>query len=182
MGSGEIIRAARRARGLTLAELGEICQMTPSKLSRVENGQSKLSVDQLMQLSEALGTPFASLAGRGSTDQAYTPPVVTRANEGRYFQAAHCNFEALCTDGMGAGSFFWVAEVAERPGDEITFRDHPGLEFLYVLSGRVAVVFEDGEQLDLASGDAIKFDSSRAHSYLTLSPMLGRVLMVNTPC
>ncbi len=182
MGSGDIIREARRAKGLTLAELGKICQMTPSKLSRVENGQSKLSVDQLMQLSEALGTPFASLAGRGSSDGEYSPSVITQANEGRYFKAPHCNFEALCTDGAGAGSFFWVVEVVQRSGDETTFRDHPGIEFLYVLSGHVAVVFEDGEQLDLAPGDAIKFDSSRPHSYLTLSPMAGRVLMVNTPC
>lgn len=181
MGSGEIIRAARRAKGLTLTELGKMCQMTPSKLSRVENGQSQLSVAQLMQLSEALETPFASLAGHEESDGDHRPPVITRANEGRYFHASHCNFEALCTEGPGVGSFFWVTEVTQRPGDELSYRSHPGLEFLYVLSGSVAVVFEDGEQLDLEPGDAIKFESSRSHSYLSLSPMLGRVLMMNTP-
>ena len=181
MGSGDIIRAARREKGLTLTELGEMCQMTPSKLSRVENGQSQLSVAQLMQLSEALETPFATLAAPESSTDGHGPSVITRAGEGRYFEAPHCNFEALCTEGASVGSFFWVTEITQKPEDELSFRSHPGMEFLYVLAGNMALVFEDSEQIDLAPGDAVKFDSSRSHTYVTRSPMQARVLMMNAP-
>jgi transcriptional regulator with XRE-family HTH domain len=181
MGSGEVIRAARREKGLTLIELGKMCQMTPSKLSRVENGQSQLSVTQLMQLSEALETPFATLAAHEPSADGHGPSVVTRAGEGRFFEAPHCNFEALCTEGASVGSFFWVTEITQKPGDELSYRSHPGLEFMYVLSGNLTLVFKDSEQIDLAPGDAVKFDSSRAHTYVTRSPMQARVLMMNAP-
>jgi transcriptional regulator with XRE-family HTH domain len=181
MTSGEIIRAARRRQGLTLAELGEKCRMTPSKLSRVENGQSQLSVQQLLQLSEALEMPFASLTGQEAAQDGHGPVVVTRAGEGRYYAAEHCNFEALCTEDSALGSFFWVAEVTQREGDELDYKTHPGIEFFYVMSGTIALDFADGERIFLSPGDAVKFDSSRPHTYLSTSPLQARVLMINTP-
>lgn len=179
MGIGQKIRNARKERGLTLEKLGELCDMNPSKLSRVETGQSPLSVDQVLSLSEALNVPFATLARDDEDQEEYGLQVVTRANNGRFFSAQHCDFEALCADDPGLGSFFWQVDVTQRDGDELVYNSHPGIEFLFVLSGSVEVRFRTGESVLLSVGDAFKFDSSWEHAYVSTSALPARLLMVN---
>jgi mannose-6-phosphate isomerase-like protein (cupin superfamily) len=155
--------------------------MNTSKLSRVETDQSPLSIDQVLKLSEALGIPFASIA-QDKQDQLSTKlRVVTKASRGRFFSAEHCDFEALCTDDPGLGSFFWQVEVKQTDGGELVYKSHPGIEFIFVLSGDVEIRFRDGESTVLSSGDAFKFDSSVEHAYISRSTLNARLLMVNAP-
>lgn len=51
---GERIRAAREAKRLTQAELGELCGCSNNHLSHLETGQSKPSLTMLLRLSNAL--------------------------------------------------------------------------------------------------------------------------------
>lgn len=177
---GEKLRAARKERGLTLSQLGALCDMNASKLSRVETGQSPLSVEQVLKLSEALNIPFAAMTQGDIAAESSGLRVVTRANEGRHFSANHCDFEALCTDDLSIGAFFWQVEVTQREGDELEYNAHPGIEFLFVLSGAVEIRFEKSDSVFLSVGDAFKFGASERHTYLSRSALSARVLMVNT--
>jgi mannose-6-phosphate isomerase-like protein (cupin superfamily) len=51
-----------------------------------------------------------------------------------------------------------VEEKDKRP------HEHPGVEFLYLMTGRLQIQVR-GEQQELSEGDAIYFDSSVPHSY-----------------
>jgi len=58
---GQRLRHLRRARGLTLAELGEKVGRTPSVLSLIENGRREPRLSLVEQLASALGVPVAEL-------------------------------------------------------------------------------------------------------------------------
>jgi predicted transcriptional regulator/transcriptional regulator with XRE-family HTH domain len=58
---GQRLRHARRARGLTLAELGAQVGRTPSVLSLIENGRREPRVSLVEQLATALSVPVADL-------------------------------------------------------------------------------------------------------------------------
>lgn len=58
------IRAWRKHRGLTLEQLADRVEMTPSGLSMLERGQSGYTQERLEQLADALMTDPASLLMR----------------------------------------------------------------------------------------------------------------------
>jgi XRE family transcriptional regulator, fatty acid utilization regulator len=58
---GQRLRHLRRARGLTLAELGERVGRTPSVLSLIENGRREPRLSLVEQLAAALGVPVTEL-------------------------------------------------------------------------------------------------------------------------
>src|SRR5215469_4785551 len=58
---GQRLRHLRRARGLTLAELGEQVGRTPSVLSLIENGRREPRLSLVEQLAAALSVPVAEL-------------------------------------------------------------------------------------------------------------------------
>src|SRR5713101_3830439 len=58
---GQRLRHARRARGLTLADLGARVGRTPSVLSLIENGKREPRLILVEQLASALGVSVAEL-------------------------------------------------------------------------------------------------------------------------
>jgi len=58
---GRRIREERKRAGLTLEEISEISDITPSFLAYVERGQKKASLDTIQKLANALRTPVSAL-------------------------------------------------------------------------------------------------------------------------
>src|ERR1700728_3944494 len=61
---GQRLRHARRAKGLTLAELGERVGRAPSVLSLIENGRREPKLSLIDQLAAALSVPAPDLLSR----------------------------------------------------------------------------------------------------------------------
>lgn len=55
------LRALRLAQGLSLGDLAARAHLSPSTLSRIENGQRRLALDQLVVLARALDTGLDEL-------------------------------------------------------------------------------------------------------------------------
>lgn len=60
---GADLRALRRARGMTLAELGDIVDRSVGWLSQVERDLSEPSISDLRQIAKALGISISMLFG-----------------------------------------------------------------------------------------------------------------------
>jgi transcriptional regulator with XRE-family HTH domain len=58
---GERIRHLRREQGLSQVRLAELCGIDHKTISRAENGQYAVSIDQLARLARALDVPSARL-------------------------------------------------------------------------------------------------------------------------
>ena len=61
---GQRLRHIRRARGLTLAELGELVGRAPSALSLLENGRREPKLSLIEALASALAVPADELMSK----------------------------------------------------------------------------------------------------------------------
>ncbi len=180
---GQRLRHARKQLGWTLAELGERAGVSITTISRAERGQLALGYENLAALARALGMDLGTLfanadrAGAGAA----SGPVVTRAGEGVVYRGLSLSYEFLAT-GVDAKPITPMlgtvhARTFNGPQD---FARHPGAEFVHVLSGAICVHFENGEQVRLARGDSLYFDSRLGHAYVTVSRQLARIVGVST--
>ncbi len=64
---GARIRDIRKAKGITLAELGEVIGVTRQQLGRLEAGHRTLKPDLLQRLADALGVPLSRLESEDDT-------------------------------------------------------------------------------------------------------------------
>ena len=72
------------------------------------------------------------------------------------------------------------AEFEPLDPDKVVPHAHPGVEFLYVLSGKLALVFGPEEQ-PLDAGDSAYFPSSRPHGYRRAGDERCTAIVISVP-
>ncbi len=148
------LKARRTERGLSLEALGREAGMSASLLSRLESGARRLSIDHLAALARALDVSVDDLL----VDPAPADP--------RIQPVAHDTDD---------GSTYWALSAATVPGTPRAFKvrirrtelgplqQHPGRDWLYVLSGRLRLRLADHEHV-LGPGEAAEFTTTQPHS------------------
>lgn len=146
------IRALRLAQGWSLEEFAVRARLSPSSLSRIENGQRRLALDQLVTLARALGTSLDQLVEM-DTDDVVSHPVL---------DAAHGRMSWPVKADPG------VTVIRQRmtnpaPDDPSRLRAHPGREWLVVLSG-TAVLMLGNRRVRVETNQAAEFPTMLPHA------------------
>ncbi|MFB7368845.1 helix-turn-helix domain-containing protein [Streptomyces sp. NPDC056222] len=150
---GPRLRALRRARGITLADLSATTGVSESTLSRLENGQRRPSLELLLPLARTYDVPLDDLVGapRSGDPRIHLKPI-------RRFGMT---FVPLSRRPGGVHAFKMIIPAEPTPL-EPTPQTHEGFEWLYVLSGRLRLVIGERD-LTLSPGEAAEFDTSLPH-------------------
>ncbi|MGD9571021.1 MAG: helix-turn-helix domain-containing protein [Thermoleophilia bacterium] len=148
------LRAIRRSRGLTLAEVAERAGMAVSTLSRLETGTRRIALDHIPPLAAALGVSADDLLGAKPPDPRvrHQPP---HEHDGITF------WPLTASTPPGAPRAFKMRISASRTPDPNP-RTHEGHEWLYVLSGRVRLILGDAE-VEAGPGEALEFSTLTPH-------------------
>lgn len=150
---GQRLRALRRARGSTLADLAVETGLTPSTLSRLENGLRRPTLEQLLPLARAHDVPLDDLVGAARTGD---PRVLLRP-----VRRDGMTFVPLTRRPGGVKAFKVIYPPASEWGAPSP-RTHAGYEWFSVMSGRIRFLL--GEQdLLLDQGEAAEFDTRVPH-------------------
>ncbi|WP_199443655.1 helix-turn-helix domain-containing protein [Umezawaea beigongshangensis] len=150
---GPRLRALRRGRGITLAELSMTIGVSESTLSRLESGQRRATLELLLALARVYDVPLDDLVGAPRTGD----PRIHLKPVHRFGMI----FVPLFRRPGGTQAFKMIIPARSAPL-EPTPQTHDGSEWLYVLSGRLRLVL--GEQdLTLPAGEAAEFDTSSPH-------------------
>lgn len=178
---GPRIKALRKDRRLSLAELAKVTGVSESTLSRVENDQTPISAHHLYHLSHALGVDITAFFEAGTRPIARGIRSISRRGEGLPLDTARYSAAVLCTDIANkkmhpAINTVTITDVDAAGG----FSQHEGEEFLHVLAGQLVFVSEFYEPLLLDAGDSLYFDSSMGHAYLSPDGTPAVVLVVAT--
>jgi len=150
---GARLRALRRARGTTLADLAAETGLTPSTLSRLENGLRRPTLEQLLPLARAHDVPLDDLVGAPPTGdpRVHMRPV---ARDGM-------TFIPLTRRAGGIQAFKVIYPPASRWGAP-RLKTHEGYEWFYVMNGHVRFVL-GGQDLRLGPSEAAEFDTRIPH-------------------
>jgi len=177
-GLGRRLRALRRARGMTLAEVAEETSFTAGYLSQIENGQAVPALSALADIAAALG---ADVAAFFPADEA--PRVrVSRAGDTQRIRIESdptTEYVVLASRGSDGAFSALIARYTQASSD-VRSR-HFGERFLYVRSGEG--VFEiAGERHELKPGCFLHYSSHQEHSLtVTSEEPLESVWLVDPP-
>ncbi|MFD0004939.1 helix-turn-helix domain-containing protein [Streptomyces sp. NPDC127178] len=152
-GVGPRFRTLRRARGITLAELAATTGVSESTLSRLESGQRRPSLELLLPLARTYDVPLDELVGAPRTGD----PRIHLKPISRFGMT----FVPLSRRPGGVHAFKMIIPASPEPL-EPTPQTHEGLEWLYVLNGRLRLVIGERD-LTLPPGEAAEFDTSLPH-------------------
>jgi quercetin dioxygenase-like cupin family protein len=176
---GRRIRAVRLARGQSLSQVAAGADLTVSFLSRLERGQTGVTVEKLRRLAAFWGLEIVHLFDRDQGPK----PIIIRAGRGDALrlggngprQAAQS--ESLIPK-VGAALQATLYRTPAGAGRTEPFA-HPGEEFVIVLSG--TITYRAGEEThQLRQGDSIWHPSTLPHGW-TAGPDGAVTLHVNTP-
>ncbi|NRQ35809.1 helix-turn-helix transcriptional regulator [Nonomuraea sp. NN258] len=152
-GVGPRLRALRRHRGITLAELATVTGVSESTLSRLESGQRRATLELLLPLARTYDVPLDDLVGAPRTGD----PRIHLTPIHRFGMT----FVPLSRRPGGVQAFKMI--IPARPEPLVPApQTHDGFEWLYVLSGRLRLVLGERD-LTLPAGEAAEFDTSLPH-------------------
>jgi transcriptional regulator with XRE-family HTH domain len=164
--AGRRIRMLREDNGWTLADLTDKTGISKSTLSKLENGQTNLSLTNLIKLSEGLQIPITTLTNP-SLPRTGARRSMTVLAGGNKIESRDGLYEILCNDLAGQDQIFMRVNLTNRSMSPTGgFHSHPGQEFILVLEGTLVLCTEAYEPSVLETGDSIMFDSSMGHHYV----------------
>jgi transcriptional regulator with XRE-family HTH domain len=148
------LRTLRQARGWTLDDLAARSHVGASTISRIETGQRRLALDQLVTLARALGVTIDDLlADDDATDVVIRPTA--SGNGGAVWLLSRRDDPS----GRVVAQQRLPAGTAAEPDRQV----HPGHDWFYVLDGTVRLVLGGREHI-VAAGEAASFSTMTPHS------------------
>lgn len=162
---GPRLRAARRGRGLTLAELSARAGLSASTLSRLESGKRQANLELLLPLTRHLGIRIDDLLGDDSKDPRVRRPAIHRDG---------LVIAPLAPEGAPIHTY----RITYPPTPHLPeLRTHDGYEWLYVLAGKLRLRL--GEQnLVLGRGEAAEFDTRIPHAMSAAGDKRAQVISI----
>ncbi|PSL52152.1 XRE family transcriptional regulator [Saccharothrix carnea] len=145
------IRALRLAQGLSLEELAGRAHLSQSSLSRIENGQRRLALDQLVTLARALDTTLDQLVENAADDVVISP--IAHGSDNLSWPMK----------GDPALSVMRRRLTEPPPDNPAKMRAHPGREWLVVLSG-AAILLLGNRRFRLETNQAAEFPTMVPHA------------------
>ncbi|MEU3492228.1 helix-turn-helix domain-containing protein [Kitasatospora cineracea] len=146
------IRALRVAQGWSLEELATRANLSQSSLSRIENGQRRLALDQLVTLARALDTTLDQLV-ENAADEVVISPTIDAAR----------GLLRWPVKGDPGLSVMRQRMTDPPPDNPARMRAHPGREWMVVLSG-TAVLLLGHRRYRIETNQAAEFPTMMPHA------------------
>jgi transcriptional regulator with XRE-family HTH domain len=187
-GLGVNLKLRRIKMGLSAKALAERIGVSPSLISKIENGATNPSMDALRKIVMELNVTMADLMdvrdSQTSSGQ-YWPErrrvAVVRADERKVLRLPKrgLEYQLLTPDAQGAAEFVWVEMAPGEGGSEFLSHER-GEESLLVLEGTLDVYVGDACHR-LNKGDCITYDATLSHMYRNEGPQTAIYIYVAVP-
>jgi transcriptional regulator with XRE-family HTH domain len=180
---GEKVRALRLRKKMGLVELGKHTGLSPALLSKIERGRLFPTLPTLLRIALvfSVGLDYFFAGAREK-------PVAVVSRKGDRVRLpdrpgtrdASYRFESLDYPATERRFNSYYAEFPSAASDKPKPHDHPGVEFIYMLEGTLALrIGEDTYELE--AGDTMYFDSSVPHSYRRAGGRTCAAIVVTAP-
>lgn len=175
---GPKLRALRTKKKLGLVELGEHTGLSAALISKIERSKMYPTLPTLLRIAQVFNVGldhFFTQAGQ-------TVHVVRHKDRQRFpenpkAENSTYRFESLDFTAQDRRFNSYLAEFEPAPIDDVKLHKHDGVEFLFVLEGRLGLYVENGETM-LEAEDAAYFDAGQMHGYRRIGRHRCRALAV----
>jgi len=168
---GEKIRALRLKKSMGLVELGKHTSLSAALLSKIERGKLIPTLPTLLRIAMVFSVGLEFFFDNNRNRHLVE---VIRKSERTSFperpgsESSSYWFESLDFKASERKLNSFFAEFVRVSPDKLNPHQHVGIEMLFVIDGTLNIKI-GGEDYELASGDAIYFDSSMPHYYLRIN-------------
>ena len=181
-GIGRKIRRLRLRKSMGLIELGKHTGLSPALLSKIERDVMHPTLPTLARIAMVFSV------GLEYFFNSEPKPVfeIVRARDRLRFpespdvEDVSYHFESLDFPVPNRVLHSFLAEFEPITPQQCRPHEHAGIEFLYVLSGKLELRFSE-QQHELGEGDAVYFDSSASHAYRRAGAKRTTALVVLLP-
>ena len=162
---GREVRAHRKQKGITVAELSAQTDLSIGMLSKIENGNTSPSLTTLQTLANALSVPLTSFFRQYEERR---EAVHTKAGEGVEIdrEGTRAGHQYNLLGHIGANSSGVIVEpyliTLTEESDTFEAFQHTGIETIYMLEGEVEYRHSN-RTFNLQSGDTLFFDADAPH-------------------
>ena len=152
--------------------MSRLTGISTSALSKIENDLMSPTYQTIIQLCSGLDIEIGDLLA-GAPHEANRMPImgrrsVSRQHQGQKIEDSNYAYTYLCGDIAHKRIIPMVVEVRAHAMEQIgSLWSHVGEEFIYVLSGEVALHTECYEALELKPKDSVYIDSTMQHAFLS---------------
>jgi transcriptional regulator with XRE-family HTH domain len=163
---GPKVRALRLKKKMALVELGRHTGLSAALLSKIERSNIYPPLPTLLRIAMVFGVGLDYFF-RDESKRVLS--IVRRAERQRFpdqtdGEAVSYFFESLDFNASERKLNAYEAEFQPVEAEEAATHMHEGHEFLHVTAGRLLMLI-GRQEVELAEGDSIYFDSSVPHSY-----------------
>jgi len=172
---GEKLRALRLRKKIGLVELGRHTGLSPALLSKIERGKLFPTLPTLLRIAMVFSVGLEFFF---SDDRKRRVVALVRQKDRQRFpekpdgRDQSFYFECLDYPAVERKLNAYYAEFQPLPPGTMHLHQHAGVEFIYLLRGKLELRIGDAENL-LEGDDAIYFDANLPHGYRRIG---------NTPC
>jgi quercetin dioxygenase-like cupin family protein len=154
-----------------LVELSRHSGLSPALLSKLEHDRLYPTLPTLSRIAMVFSVGLEFFADER---QEQTFALVRKKDRLRFLEAPdsdQTSFDFESLDYLASDRKFnaYLADFRAVPAAKLHVHEHPGVEFIYVLKGKLAIKFGT-EQETLENGDSLYFDSQFPHGYSRLGP------------
>ena len=177
---GRTLAELRQSRGWTLKTLSEATGVSVPVLSKIENNQTGISFETAMKIMGSLSLTLDELTGtRRAPAPATGRRAVNPAGSALRIPSINRNYELFATELRQKRMVPMITTVdVRRVEDWGPLSRHDGEEWMYVLSGSIALHTEFYAPLVMKAGDSVYIDSGMGHAMVALDEAQARVLSV----
>lgn len=161
---GPEIKALRRTRRMTLAELSRATDLSVGHLSQVERGLSMPSIKALHSISRALDVNVSWFFSSAQPAPPEERDYVVRRHQRRQIRFDEGIADFLLTPSLDRDLELLMSTFAPGASSGAQSYTHDGEEAGVVLTGQLEL-WVDGRRLLLNQGDSFSFKSSLSHRY-----------------
>jgi transcriptional regulator with XRE-family HTH domain len=182
-GLGEKLRGLRLKKSMGLVELGKHTGLSPAMLSKLECGKLFPTLPTLLRIAMVFGVGLDYFF----TDERrrHIVAFVRKQERVRFPErpgggeiAYH--FESLDFKANERKLNAFLAEFETVAAEKVRMHQHPGVEFLYMIRGKIDLIIASGVYT-LDAGDAIYFDSGVRHAYRRTGRQPSTAVIVTAP-
>jgi len=147
------LRSLRTTLGLSLDELADRANLSPSTISRVETGKRTISLDILLPMAAALQVDLDALLDVRSNDDVVIRPTPSTSGTRTTWMLSR-----------PTGSTIAVKMRLEPTRRKTEQRVHPGHDWFFVTEGRVRLALGDRDII-VEAGEAAEFATMTPHAF-----------------